>query len=323
MDCSNLNLSRLNGRLRSFFSKDQLLKVFLEDGYFWSGQGIRGQVCMQIASRLGLEEDLALDIATFTELLHNASLVHDDLIDEDVERRGHPTVWKRYGKPQALLVGDLLIANSFMVATTSAAPDSVRSKWATSLSDTMSATIRGANSELTFDFNNSKTLLADYLEMAQNKTGSMFVLPIKCICIALEMEAKETEQLCQAFSNMAVAYQIKDDQADYKGIKIGRTESSDANNGRPNIYHLLACKDSNSEIIMDRINAVQQKLILDAKELLKDFDSSLVQVLDELVIPFVQLTSNLAPIESEANFPDQYERQSSVSFQEDVVRSQV
>ena len=323
MDSDNLCLSRLNGRLRSCFSSDPLLRVFLEDGYFWSGQGIRGQVCIRIASCLGLDDELALDVATFTELLHNASLVHDDLIDEDVERRGHQSVWKKYGHSQALILGDLLIAQAFNIATSSKAPDSVKTAWTACLAETMTATIRGVNAELSHDFKHSSDILTDYLKMAGDKTGSMFALPIHCLCSALTMKATETEQLCHAFSNLAVAYQIKDDEADYLGTKIGRSTSSDALNGRPNIYHLLGCEKTNSDKIMDRISLVHQNLILEAKKSLEGFHFSLNQVLDELVIPFVQLSGSLSPVQSEVIFSDQYEQQSSVSLQEDVVRSQV
>ncbi len=322
MDSDNLCLSRLNGRLRSCFSSDPLLRVFLEDGYFWSGQGIRGQVCIRIASCLGLDDELALDVATFTELLHNASLVHDDLIDEDVERRGHQSVWKKYGHSQALILGDLLIAQAFKVATSSKAPDSVKTAWTACLAETMTATIRGVNAELSHDFKHSSDILTDYLKMAGDKTGSMFALPIHCLCSALTMKATETEQLCHAFSNLAVAYQIKDDEADYLGTKIGRSTSSDALNGRPNIYHLLGCEKTN--IVKVATNPRSgQNLILEAKKSLEGFHFSLNQVLDELVIPFVQLSGSLSPVQSEVIFSDQYEQQSSVSLQEDVVRSQV
>ena len=60
-------------------------KDFVDDPYFWSGQHIRAKICQQVGEALGIEEDLLLDIAAFTELLHNASLIHDDLIDNDSE----------------------------------------------------------------------------------------------------------------------------------------------------------------------------------------------------------------------------------------------
>ena len=74
---------------------------------------------------------------------------------------------------------------------------------------------------------------------------------------------------------------------------------------------------------MDLISQVHQNLILEAKKSLEGFHFSLNQVLDELVIPFVQLSGSLSPVQSEVIFSDQYEQQSSVSLQEDVVRSQV
>lgn len=82
------------------------------------GKRIRPLICLASAVAAGgLAEDARYPAAAI-ELLHNYTLVHDDLpaMDDDVERRGRPTVWKKYGEANAILVGDSLQALAFAAA---------------------------------------------------------------------------------------------------------------------------------------------------------------------------------------------------------------
>ena len=85
------------------------------------GKRIRPLVCLAAASAVGGAAEDAAFAAAAIELLHNYTLVHDDLpaMDNDVERRGRPTVWKRYGEANAILVADALQALAFGVAAKS------------------------------------------------------------------------------------------------------------------------------------------------------------------------------------------------------------
>jgi len=82
------------------------------------GKRIRPVICMAAAEAVGGVAEDAKYPAAAIELLHNYTLVHDDLpaMDNDVERRGKPTVWKRFGEACAILVGDALQALAFQVA---------------------------------------------------------------------------------------------------------------------------------------------------------------------------------------------------------------
>ena len=71
MDLSNNALSRSNRRLKDCFLSDETLRSFVDEGYFWSGQGFRGQLSIQAGSCFNLPEENSLEIALFTELLHN------------------------------------------------------------------------------------------------------------------------------------------------------------------------------------------------------------------------------------------------------------
>jgi geranylgeranyl pyrophosphate synthase len=244
---------------------------------------------VEVGQGFEVEDNLLLDIAVFTELLHNASLIHDDLIDGDTQRRGHPAVWSKYGKPKALLVGDLLIAKAFEIASLSSLDSLRKVEWVTALSKTVATAVRGAVHELDFTVENQSLVLEQYHTIAADKTGVLFSLPVRCIGIASNLEDTAAHSLSQIFSNLAVAYQIKDDQADFLGFKVGREKSSDILNGRPNIYHLLASSEQPLEEIFTLISDYQNDLIVGSLQAAKALPKSVQTTLEKLLLPFVRL----------------------------------
>jgi geranylgeranyl diphosphate synthase type II len=84
------------------------------------GKRVRPVICLAVAEAAGAEVDAALPAACALELVHTFSLVHDDLpaLDDDEERRGQPSTWKRFGEANGILAGDALLAEAFRLATT-------------------------------------------------------------------------------------------------------------------------------------------------------------------------------------------------------------
>ncbi|MEC7487011.1 MAG: polyprenyl synthetase family protein, partial [Verrucomicrobiota bacterium] len=253
-------LSRLEWRLRASFCNDPILAKLSDDDYFWSGQNIRGKICLDLGYAYNIPEDILLDIAASTQLLHDASLIHDDLIDEDSERRGVLTIWKKYGKAKALLLGDLLIAKAYEIVGISKADPTLKVSWINEISCAIRSAVSGASLEL--DFNNSAEalILKNYYSMASLKTGALFALPARCIALFAQQKI-HTAYLHKILLNMAVAYQIKDDQSDFSCIKTGRKLSSDLKNGRPNLYNLYAEYNMSSAEIFTQIQDYHDNLV--------------------------------------------------------------
>ena len=295
MDCSLDFLSRLQWRLRNYFCEDPVLRDFVDDPYFWSGQKIRAKICFSVGKSFGLEEDLLLDIAAFTDLLHNASLIHDDLIDDDAERRGYETPWKRYGKEKALLLGDLLIAKSFNVLGLINIEPMVKVSWSSELSNCVYTAVKGAFKELDFASKITSDVLSGYTEMSRDKTGVMFALPARCVAIAARKNQVVLNSITEIFTNLAIAYQIRDDQADYYGIKKGRRNPSDFQNNRPNLYYLLENSASFEGKHQEFIEDFQTSLITSAMDLAKLHVPEMSDFFTGVIKPFITLTS---PIQS-------------------------
>ena len=289
MNHVSLSLSRLNRRLRHHFSKDAVLCEYLDDSYFWTGQGIRGKICLETGNSFRIEDDIVLDIACFTELLHNASLIHDDIIDDDTERRGGETFWKKQGCAKALLVGDLLIAKAFEVASSVDCDPKIKTGWVGILADTVSHAVRGATTELSFFVPENECILSAYSKMAADKTGVLFSLPIRCLALVASLDEEQTASLASIFSDLAVAYQIRDDQADFLGDKLGRSHSSDILNGRPNIYHLMSTSETTEESLFSSIESHQKLLIDSAVRTSLSFPYEIQDLVEKLLLPFVRL----------------------------------
>jgi geranylgeranyl diphosphate synthase, type II len=84
------------------------------------GKRVRPVICLATAEAAGTEPEAALAAGCALELVHTFSLVHDDLpaLDDDEERRGQPSTWKRYGEAIGILAGDALLAEALRLACT-------------------------------------------------------------------------------------------------------------------------------------------------------------------------------------------------------------
>ena len=295
-------LSRLEWRLKACFCSNTILADFSDDTYFWSGQNIRGRICLGLGAAYGVSEDVVLDVAALTQLLHDASLIHDDLIDEDSQRRGCPAIWKKYGKAKALLIGDLLIAKAYEVASDSKVADKIKVAWTSEISSAVSSAVSGAVEELEFDTNDTAVILEDYFRMASRKTGALFALPARCI-VHTTNQAGHKDYLSEIFLNLAVAYQIKDDQSDFLGTKSGRAHSSDLKNARPNLYHILENTGMSTNESFSYISNYQESLVSESIRLAESIPDQVCGTLSEFLFPFIELqpspsSSRLLPVGS-------------------------
>lgn len=302
MDLMTSALSRLEWRLKACFCSNTTLADFSEDDYFWSGQNIRGRICLELGAAYDVSEDVILDVAALTQLLHDASLIHDDLIDEDSQRRGCPAIWKKYGKSKALLIGDLLIAKAYEVASDSKVADKIKVAWTREISSAVSSAISGAVEELEFDTTETAVILDDYFRMASHKTGALFALPARCITHVVD-QTDHKDLLSKIFLNLAVAYQIKDDQSDFLGTKSGRAYSSDLKNARPNLYHMLGNTHMSTNESFSYISDYHQSLVADSIQLAESLPGQVCGTLKELLFPFIELqrspsSSRLLPVGS-------------------------
>lgn len=175
------------------------------------GQRIRAVLALHAGKRLGLTQKNALFLAVACELLHNASLIHDDLHDRDPLRRGQDSVWHKFGDEVAICAGDLLLSASYLAL--SQLVDITRMPALFALMHARIATaIRGQCADLKRPTHRVVTI-DDFKNIALTKSGALLSLPIELAMLAAGQD-RALVPARQAAAAFAIAYQIHDDLVD-------------------------------------------------------------------------------------------------------------
>lgn len=160
-----------------------------------------------------LTEDSAIRYAAASELLHNATLLHDDVADESDQRRGVPTVMSLMGPSVSVLVGDYWLVKAMELILGSAESDA---KVIKIFSKTLSDLAEGEMLQLQ-KAQSGDTDEKDYLRIIYSKTASLF--EAACLSAAVSVSASEEyEKAARDYAvALGIAFQIKDDILDYAG----------------------------------------------------------------------------------------------------------
>lgn len=232
--------------LKDFFGNNEHpVRDMLEYHYNCGGKRIRPLCVLSIAKGFPqfsdkMVSEQLLPFAVAVEMIHNATLIHDDLQDGDHMRRGKPTLWKRYSAAQAINCGDL----SFFLAMQSL----VKGKYAPEtslrlqrlLNEKTSKVIVGQAEEFSIKENLiTKRQICDfsqYERMARAKTAALFSLPIVGGAIIMGASEQEIHQLGQAAEELGYAFQIQDDFVDLWGAKGRERVGSDIAEGKISFF---------------------------------------------------------------------------------------
>jgi len=190
------------------------------------GKRLRPNIISSVSSDLRLSQEKVMNVAVAVELLHTASLIHDDLpaIDDAKMRRGKPTCHRVFGENIALLAGDGLFFLSFSILSRTMNPILMRE-----FSETAFDLLLGESADVEYEDREDVTK-EEILKMYELKTGALFGFSFSApAIIAKEMSLKETlKKLGRAFG---VAFQIFDDLKDVEGDPnlVGKDVGKDIN----------------------------------------------------------------------------------------------
>lgn len=173
------------------------------------GSRVRAELALYAGRALALPSRGAVAIAAACELLHNASLVHDDLQDRDINRRGKPAVWRRYGDAAAICVGDLLLSAAYGAL---AGTGAVAAQAMTRMHRRVAAVIRGQSDDLTLQ-GSTLDSLETYERVAAGKSAPLLILPIE-LSLLLAGREDAIDAAVAAGSLFAIGYQMDDDLQD-------------------------------------------------------------------------------------------------------------
>jgi geranylgeranyl diphosphate synthase type I len=184
------------------------------------GKRLRARLALAALEALGGALPHGVAWAAAVELLHNATLIHDDIQDGDTMRRGAPTLWTVHGVAQAINAGDLMLMLPFVALE--GAPHEVRGDLACALARYASRVVRGQVQEL--DLLGRGTLSWDaYMHSVRGKTAALMALPVHGAVLLAGRGPGQAEALSEAFETLGILFQLQDDVLDLYGDK-GRDE---------------------------------------------------------------------------------------------------
>lgn len=204
-----------------------MAREHLESG----GKRLRARLALAALEVMDVPRARGVAWAAACELLHNATLVHDDLQDGDRTRRGQPTTWVRHGAAQAVNCGDLLLMLPYLaVDRVNAAPEQ-RLALAMAIAAQATLTVRGQSAELALA-RAERVEWDDYVTAVQGKTGALFQLPVEGAAILAGRSRADARGIASAFRGVGVLFQLQDDVLDLYGEKGRGAPGSDLREGK-------------------------------------------------------------------------------------------
>jgi len=178
---------------------------------------------------LAADGEDALDYAVGVELVHNASLVVDDIIDQSEVRRGSPSAWAEYGYGPGLVASDGLLGEAF--ALFSRDPRAMEC-----VTDSLVELGEGEAIELV----DRPETEQEYMELARRKTGALFRAAAELGAIAADADGRTVETLGEYAERVGVAFQIRDDVLDATADSeaLGKPAGLDEEMDRPSIVRV-------------------------------------------------------------------------------------
>ena len=237
--------------LEGLFSQDKpygRLQEAMRYSILGGGKRIRPVLTLEFARLGGIDWHLALPYACALELVHNYSLIHDDLpcMDDDDLRRGQPTTHKKFGETLAVLAGDALQPEAFrLIAEAPCMSDGSRVEAVRVLARACGADgmVAGQVLDTVYDVRDAAGLTV----LNRLKTGVMISAAAELGCIASEMPASMRAQALVYADAIGRGFQIRDDMLDVEGDQavFGKPIGSDAQEGKVTFVDVIgmdACR---------------------------------------------------------------------------------
>lgn len=207
------------------------LTQIVQEHMLGGGKRLRAFLGLRVAECFGVAREEAIPLAAACELIHNATLIHDDLQDGDRFRRGRMAVWARHGSAQAINAGDLLLMMPNIAIDRLSVDDAIRWKIARRITERALQTVNAQAMELEMLPSRAFTQ-ASYDHVIDGKTGALMALPVELAALHASRDPFETERLKRVFRALGRLFQIQDDVLDLYGDKGRKRVGNDLREGK-------------------------------------------------------------------------------------------
>lgn len=217
-----------------------------------NGKALRPTLCLLACEAVGADYRRALPAAVAVELVHNFSLIHDDIQDDDKERRHRPTVWSIWGKPQAINAGTAMriLANLALSSLADLGVSFEKQRRAQYLVDEdCLRLIEGQYLDISFESRFDITV-GDYLDMVDRKTSALLACSLELGALVGTDDEKVIGGFREAGRNLGLAFQIRDDILGIWGDeeKTGKPSCSDIRRKKKSLPIVYALENARGEL---------------------------------------------------------------------------
>ena len=235
------DLSKVNSLIRNNIIEEETISNLYEYIFKTNGKQLRAQLSLissSIDKRMGKRR---LKLAAVIELLHTATLVHDDVVDDSPVRRGIKSVNNIWSNAHGVLIGDYIYSKAFMLMV-----ELGNSEILNELSKATNDISKGELIQL--DAINNKEITLKKLEaISYFKTGRLFEASARCGAILSKGDSKYIKNVSSCSKNLGIVFQIKDDLLDYSQDEstLGKPILQDLREGKVTYPFFFAYKNAN------------------------------------------------------------------------------
>ena len=207
------------------------------------GKRLRPALLLLSAGALGCHAPERFNLAAVVEFIHTATLLHDDVVDESVLRRGNATANETFGNPASVLVGDFLYSRAFQMMV-----DVQNMRIMQVLADATNIIAEGEVMQL-MNMHNAALDEASYLQVIRSKTAKLFEASARVGAI-LANASPEMESACAEYGQaLGTAFQVIDDVLDYAGDAqtMGKNLGDDLREGKATLPLISAMQRGTAE----------------------------------------------------------------------------
>jgi len=238
----------INREIMDYLPENEPAKLYDAVKYLPSagGKRLRPIMAMLACEAAGGERSKAIPFGIALEITHTFTLIHDDIMDRDEERRGMPSVHKKFGEATAILAGDALFAKAFEIVTETKSSSDVIKKLVKNLAVMSREICEGQQMDMGFE-ELDEVSEDDFLLMIEKKTAKMFEHAALGGAIISGADEEKQKALQNYGRNVGMAFQIWDDCLDVVGKGIGKPVGSDIREGKKTLIFLHAMRESSEK----------------------------------------------------------------------------
>ena len=214
------------------------------------GKRLRPYLVLKSCQMLGGKQSDAISAASAVEMIHNFTLVHDDIMDNDEMRHGVTTTHKKFDIPLAILAGDVLYSKAYnTISSKSKLSSNYTTQLVSKLSKACIEICEGQVNDIKFAENKKIPTEKEYIKMIEKKTAVLFEVSCAMGAICAKRKQKDVKNLSAFGRNLGIAFQITDDLIGIIGdSKITKKPvGNDIREGKKSLPIILAIKKARGQ----------------------------------------------------------------------------